>query len=94
MRKVILSYLRNSIRQESFYVDILSILLGLTIVVLSVIALIEGDKANLKITFLLALILCVINIYKGFRLKTPTRYIYAVCAGLLAGASVYSYFAL
>ncbi|HAG68898.1 MAG TPA: hypothetical protein DCL38_02880 [Lachnospiraceae bacterium] len=84
------AYIRNIIRKESFYIDILSTLIGLAVIVLTAVAFIAEAEGLIRVIFILALVLSAMNVYKGFKLCTPTRYIYAVFTVILVFVSVYS----
>ncbi len=94
MKKSLYIYIMNSIRKKRFYIDCLSLLFSLTIIILTLIAFF-GKKYHLfKAEFILAVLICGMNTYKGFKEKTPTRYIYAGFLILSLIAMVYSFIRL
>ncbi len=83
MKKEYIIYLKNYLRRESFYIDILSVILGIAIIVSSLVVIIAGYPPLLKAVFGLSFLLAGINAYKGFRKNAPTRMIYAGSSAVL-----------
>ncbi len=94
MRNEYTAYIKNSIKKENFYIDIVSTVLALSIIVLSAVAFFKEDKSLFKAIFTVAFIVAGINAFKGFRSNTPTRMIYAAFSGLLIIVCIYSYIVL
>lgn len=90
MKKEYALYLKKYLKEQSFYIDIVSVILGLVIIILSLVAMIGGRTALLKPVFGLSFVLTAINTYKGFLKGTPTRMIYAGFAAVLAIVWIYS----
>ncbi|MBQ7563436.1 MAG: hypothetical protein IJT16_05545 [Lachnospiraceae bacterium] len=77
MKKEYLLYLKNYLKKESFYIDILSVILGILIIAVALTAVIGNRTSLLKAVFGLSLFVAVINACKGFLKQTPTKLIYA-----------------
>ena len=94
MNRELKAYLKNVLKKESFYIDVLSTILGVIIIVLTAVAFLGDAMGLLKTIFTLALLLVALNVFKGFRVGAPTRYIYAAFALILLGTCIYSYIKL
>ncbi len=94
MRNEYITYIKNSIRKENFYIDILSTVFAFAIIVLTATAFFTENKSFFKAIFTLAFIVSAMNAVKGFRSNTPTKMIYAVFSGILVIACIYSYIVL
>ncbi len=90
MNKEVKDYLRNTLKKESFYIDVISSILGLTVIILTAVSFYTDRTGLLKAVFVLAFLIMIINAYKGFKLRLPTRYIYAVLSLVMAGMCIYS----
>ena len=94
MRDEYIAYIKNCIKKENFYIDILSTFFAFAIIALSAVAFFKEDKGFFKAIFTLAFLIAGLNTYKGFRSNTPTKMIYAVVCGVLAVVCIYSYIVL
>ena len=90
MKKEFRFYLKNYLKRESFYIDILSVLLSIAVIAVSLTAVIGNLPGLLKTVFGLTLFLAAINTIRGFLKQTPTRLIYAGATALLTVIWIYS----
>ena len=94
MSKEFKNYFLNIIKKESFYIDIISMLIGCVIIAVTAVSFYTGEAYLVKVVFALALVITVMNWYKSFKALSPMRYVYAVCSAVLIGMCVYSLFTI
>ncbi len=88
------NYFLNIIKKESFYIDIISMLIGCVIIAVTAVSFYAGDASLIKVVFGLALVITLMNWYKGSKALSPMRYVYAACSVILFGMCVYSLFGI
>jgi hypothetical protein len=94
MSKEFKNYFLNIIKKESFYIDIISMLIGCVIIAVTAVSFYTGEAYLVKVVFALALVITVMNWYKSFKALSPMRYVYAACSVVLIGMCVYSLFTI
>ena len=86
------NYILNIIKKESFYIDIISILIGCMIIAVTAVYFYTGDEACVRAVFILALAVTLMNWYKSHKALSPMRHAYAACSVILIVACIYSMF--
>ena len=69
------NYFLNIIKKESFYIDIISMLIGCVIIAVTAVSFYAGDASLIKVVFGLALVITLMNWYKGSKALSPMRYV-------------------
>ena len=91
MNKETRAYYLQILKQEQFYIDMASTILSFVVILLTALSLVTGNRGLFKGVFVCGLLITAINTHKGFRMNTPTRYIYAVCTAVLVVVCVLSF---
>ncbi|MCR4922766.1 MAG: hypothetical protein K5931_02025 [Lachnospiraceae bacterium] len=92
MRKEVKAYIKNVIKGENFHIDIISTFLGFIICIFTLVVFFNQELVSLiKYIFALALILVLLNVYKGYKFKCPERRLYLLFTVIMIGATVYSF---
>lgn len=95
MKKESKNYIKNVMNSENFYVDAATTLLSFVIIGLVIAIFINPAMLYMfRYVFLLTMMTALINVYKGFKGNTATRYMYLVIAIVSLVLTVYCFIRL
>lgn len=95
MKKETRNYVKNVMNSENFYVDAATTALSLVIIGMVIFVFLNPEMLYLfSYIFTLASITALINVYKGFKGKSATRYMYLIIASVAIVATVYCFIRL
>ncbi len=94
MNREVKNYFLNIIKKESFYIDIISTITGCAVIALTAISFYTGEMRLLKLVFVLALLITLMNSYKSYKISSPMRFVYGVFSVILIGVCIYAVFNL
>jgi len=95
MKKETKAYVKNVIKSEFFFVDLINVILGIAIVALTFLSLLyNGQMIWFSFVFLLGMVLMALNCYKGIRQKTIFSVPFGILAAVMAAAAAFTFYML
>jgi len=92
MKKETKAYIKNVVKNEFFFVDLINVILGIAILVLAALSLFDSDSMlRFAIVFILGTVLMALNCYKCIRKKSILGVVYGVFMLVMAAAAVMTF---
>ncbi len=92
MKKESKAYIKNVVKNEFFFIDLINVILGIMILVLSALSLFDsGRMLRFAIVFILGTVLMALNCYKCLRKKSFLGVVYGIFMLVLAAAAVITF---
>ncbi len=93
MKKETRAYIKNTIKNDFFVIDLVNLILGIAILVLAVLSVIDGTKVIMfSMVFIFGAVLMVLNFYKGLKKKSALTIPFGICALIMVAAAVGSFY--
>ncbi|MCR5735873.1 MAG: hypothetical protein K6G22_14830 [Lachnospiraceae bacterium] len=91
MKKEERSYIRNLVKKEIFYIDLISGILSFIICILTLLIFLNQKLTGLiGYVFSIALLISGLNAYKGYKYNTPTKRMYLLFSVISFAVMIYS----
>lgn len=91
MKKETKAYIKNVVKNQFFFVDLINVILGITILVLAAMSLFDTSMLRFAIVFILGTVLMALNCYKCIRKKSLLGVIYGIFMLVMAAAAVITF---